>query len=224
MHVLFAGMRGSGKSTACVSTTLALRKRYPGFTVGLHELDIWSDTHPCILGEKPWGQRNKRGHTHPGDELIEEYLAALEVFAADDSTIVLGDLPGRPNRAEHDILKEVVDGVVLVARNLRPDDQHQTYPQAIEFWERTLGRLGLPVIASVHSVFPGQQSPLNRIAIDGLNRRPIPEHPGINDLAAILAADLIPPVSTKEAHAREIESVVEKAYAKVTGASSPATT
>ncbi len=192
MHVLFAGMRGAGKSTLCVSVAQALQARDPGVDIGLHELDIWSDTHACIRGDKPWEQRNKRGHTHPGEELIDEYLEALAAYAADRSPLVLGDMPGRPNRVEHDVLAEAVDGVVLVSRDLGPDDKHQTYPQGVDHWERILDRLGLPVIAAVHSVLPGQQPPLERIAIDGLDREPIPEHPGVTQVAELLAADHVP--------------------------------
>jgi hypothetical protein len=185
-------MRGAGKSTLCISVAKALEARDPSLSVGIHELDIWSDTHPCILGEKPWEQRNKRGSSHPGEELIDEYRAAIAAYAADGSRIVLGDLPGRANRIEHDDLVAATDGVVLVSRHAREDDAHQLHPQPVEFWERKLRALGLPVIVPVHSLLPGQQAPLGRIAIDGLEREPIPEHPGVRDLATQLIAAQVP--------------------------------
>lgn len=222
MHVLFAGMRGAGKSTLCISVAQALHARDPGLSVGLYELDIWSDTHACIRGDKPWEQRNKRGHTYPGEELIQEYLESLAAFATDGSELVLGDMPGRPNRLEHDVLSETVDGVVLVSRDFGPEDLHHRHPQGIEYWERTLDRLELPVIAAVHSVLPGQQAPLERIAISGLDRKPIPDHAEVLKLAELLAADHVAPYSPKETRARNVEALVGEQYKQI-GAGSPAT-
>lgn len=93
-RVLFGGMSSAGKSTL-VCSLYEILDRW-GVDVSSHELDIWSDTHDCILGYKPWEQRRKRGGP-AGDALHPEFVEAVRRFREDDKDVILGDLPGRQN-------------------------------------------------------------------------------------------------------------------------------
>ena len=59
VRMLIGGQHASGKSTLAVTLYRILSEQH-GLSVGLHELDIHSDTHDPLLGRKPWSARTKR--------------------------------------------------------------------------------------------------------------------------------------------------------------------
>lgn len=89
-RIVIGGPMNCGKSTLAAS--IYCRLKTIGIGVGIHEIDVFSDTIPCILGIKPWEQRQKRRSDNWEDPFIKERLSN---FSKDKNFIVLGDLPGR---------------------------------------------------------------------------------------------------------------------------------
>ncbi|TSC94807.1 MAG: hypothetical protein CEN87_341 [Parcubacteria group bacterium Licking1014_1] len=100
-RIVIGGPMNCGKSTLAAS--IYCRLKTIGVGVGLYEIDVFSDTIPCILGIKPWEQRQKRKSGNWDDPLIN---LRLNDFSEDKNFIVLGDLPG------------LIDG--LLERMVRP--------------------------------------------------------------------------------------------------------
>jgi len=93
VRILIGGQGNCGKSTLAVTLYKILAENYE-LRVGLHELDVHSDTHAPLLGLKPWSERNKRWPL-PQEAPPEVVAERLTRFREDRSAIVLGDLPGR---------------------------------------------------------------------------------------------------------------------------------
>lgn len=91
IRLLVGGPANSGKSTFCTTLYRILRER-PGVSVGLHEIDVYSDTHNPLLGKKPWADRRKNFGAVRAD-----IIRRVHEFATDPSDIVIGDLPGNIN-------------------------------------------------------------------------------------------------------------------------------
>ncbi len=88
IRLLVGGPANSGKSTLCTTLYRLLQAR-SDVRVGLHEIDVYSDTHGPLLGLKPWSARQKQWHAG-----LPEVEAAVQAYLADSAQIVLGDLPG----------------------------------------------------------------------------------------------------------------------------------
>ena len=184
-RVLFAGMDGSGKSTLSCSIYRTLKQA--GYDVGLHEIDVWSDTHGPILGRKDWSERNKQGN-EVRNHLADEFSEAIGRFVSDDRhRIVIGDLHGRwqmPDRRYWEGLK--ADGAVLVLRHPTKKDARISCPQRAEDWERFLARWDIPVLFKVFSLRPGQTAPAGTVPANGLDRRIRDRDLAIRDIAVRL--------------------------------------
>lgn len=89
-RIVIGGPMNCGKSTLAAS--IYCRLKIIGVGAGLYEIDVFSDTIPCILGIKPWEQRQKRPSGNWEDPLIGQ---RLDDFSKDKNFIILGDLPGR---------------------------------------------------------------------------------------------------------------------------------
>ncbi len=184
-RILFGGMISSGKSTLVCSVYELLRSR--GFDPSLHEIDVWSDTHDCILGRKDWSQRNKRT-PRDDDEIHAEFRERVAAFADDPTDIALGDMPGREqNRSFPLIPMGLADIGVLLYR--RPDEEDRGFfSSSREGWYRLMRMWGIPEVIEVQSIRPGDQAAMDTFAIDGLDRIPIPDHPEIQRLTEHLLA------------------------------------
>jgi hypothetical protein len=84
-----------------------------GVSVGIHELDVYSDTHACILGLKSWYDRRKRAEAEFNPTIKER----VREFADDQHDIVIGDLPGRLGTPYFGKLVEPADWVIIVAKD-----------------------------------------------------------------------------------------------------------
>lgn len=111
-HVVIGGQRGSGKSTLSASLYEMLVSMR--MSVGIHEVDVYSDTIPCILGWKPWSERQKRKWAW-FDPTIKKRIWE---FSSDPSEIVLGDLPGKITNQFLPRMVEPAKHAVIVARDL----------------------------------------------------------------------------------------------------------
>lgn len=184
MRILIGGMNGAGKSTLACSLYLALRELTSDVT--LHEVDPWSDTHDCILGHKPWSERNKRGN-FVRNHLASEFAERAAAFAADDASIVLGDLHGRwqlPDFEYWEPLRGSGDAL-LVTRRQTAEDFESPYPQDPKSWLLHLERLDIPVrwVVSSHlEPVPDQQA----LTVSGLDRLAVPDNSDIVRLARTL--------------------------------------
>lgn len=183
-RILFGGMSSAGKSTLACSVYEILTRR--GLDVGLHELDIWSDTHDCILGKKPWEQRNKRGGPS-GDDLHPEFAVAVGEFQADDSTIVIGDLPGRRNPS-WEAAVGCADYAVLVYRRPLGKDEEEFFARHEVNWELQMTEWEIPIIARIESLQDTQAYPsgVNRIGVHGLDRQLVFDDRGLLVLATLI--------------------------------------
>ncbi len=156
LRIVFGGPPNCGKSTLAVSLYAQMRRR--GMSVGLHEIDVYSDTHDCILGKKPWGERRKRRFCR-FDRIIRPRI--LE-YASDTSDIVLGDLPG--NLRNQFLAKMIApaDAAVVVGR-----DYAGMLP-----WEALFARMSIPVLVRVFSYTTCRPRALaaDTIAVSGLSR------------------------------------------------------
>jgi hypothetical protein len=186
-RVIFGGMPSAGKSTLVCSLGEILRRR--GHDVALHELDIWSDTHACILGEKPWEERAKRGgNSKEQDDLHPEFAAAVERFRTDPAQIVFGDLPGCTNESWHTVAGSA-DHAVLVYRSPIDKDEDAFYAnRRVIDWEQQMSEWEIPVIGRVQSVQAGSNgvAGTERFLVSGLDRELVLDDSGLLNLASLL--------------------------------------
>ncbi|MDP9212241.1 MAG: hypothetical protein M3N59_03120 [bacterium] len=186
IRVLFAGMDGVGKSTLACSVYRTLRLW--GYDVGLHEIDVWSDTHGPILGRKPWVERQKRGND-VRNYLADEFSAAVGRFVSDERhELVLGDLHGRwqmPDPPYWDGL--AADRAVLVVRHPTAKDGQVVCPQREDDWRRFLATWRIPVSARVCSLLPGQQPLPDSLPVWNLDRELRDTAPDVCRIAAHVA-------------------------------------
>lgn len=110
-HLVVGGERGSGKSTLTVSLFTQLTQL--GVAVGLHEIDVYSDTHSCILRKKPWEKRIKKKHAWFRPTIYRR----IQEYANDQRTIVLGDLPGKITNPFLGKMVEPADQAIIVAKS-----------------------------------------------------------------------------------------------------------
>ena len=135
MRIVVGGPRGCGKSTLVASMFSHLEAT--GANVGVHEIDVYSDTINCILGRKPWTERRKRVKAW-FDPTIKRRIGE---FVADQSRLVLGDLPGKITNPFLHKMVEPAHRAVIVAKDY----------EELEQWERFFTKQGIPVILRVMS-------------------------------------------------------------------------
>lgn len=181
VRILFGGLVSSGKSTIACSVYDYLDKL--GEDVSIHELDVWSDTHPCIFGEKPWSQRN--GTKDDSQKMHDRFLARIDEYRHDDARIVIGDMPGREeNRTFPLIQPRFADAGVLVVRGPLEKDQDPFLRSVPGRWRKMMESMWqVPIVAEVFSIRNGDQPGLDQFGIDGLDRSLMPHHPQIERLA-----------------------------------------
>src|SRR3990167_7697026 len=135
MRIVVGGPRGCGKSTLVASMFSHLEATCAN--VGVHEIDVYSDTINCILGRKPWTERKKRVKAW-FDPTIKRRIGE---FVADQSRLVLGDLPGKITNPFLHKMVEPAHRAVIVAKDY----------EELEQWERFFSKQGIPVILRVMS-------------------------------------------------------------------------
>ena len=181
-RVVIGGVNGTGKSTFTCSLYVALKME--GISVGLHELDVYSDTHAPLLGLKPWEERKRyKSRTYEG-----AIRPAIDRFEADEHAIVLGDLPGK---LANPWLEEMIAGAelaILVGRERVERDETAKHPQSAGDWEKFYHERGTPVICRVQSMLSGQEAWEGTISAGGLDRTLVPMHPAVQDVVRILVA------------------------------------
>jgi len=90
-------------------------------SVGLHEVDVYSDTHACLLGQKPWIKRRKKTKAW----LDPTILRRVEEFRSDDHDWVIGDLPGKVTNPFLSRMVEPADAAILVFKDGGLPDAHK---------------------------------------------------------------------------------------------------
>jgi len=134
-RIVIGGPKNCGKSTLAASIYNRLKDL--SVSVGIYEIDVFSDTIPCILGIKPWVQRQKRESGNWRDPLID---LRLDDFSRDGSHIVLGDLPG--------IIDELLKKMVLFATAAIAIGKNE---ETLEEWLDFFNRQSIPVILRIGS-------------------------------------------------------------------------
>lgn len=184
LHVVVGGPAGSGKSTFTCSLYIALMLAGP--PVGLHELDVYSDTHGPLIGTKPWEQRHRKRYARY-DTTIRP---VIDRYEADESPIVIGDLPGKlanPWLAE---MCAGADVMIIVGREKAGKDLTNKHASTAAEWEKKSREMGKPVIARVLSMLSGQAAEAGAIAAHGLNRALQPLSPAVQEAKATILAHL----------------------------------
>lgn len=157
-HVVIGGPRNSGKSTLAASLYTQLTAM--GLDIGLHEIDTFSDTLPCILGIKPWEQRKKRRAGDWTDPLID---VRLKEFATDQRALVLGDLPGVIDGLLEKLVKPATHAVIVA----------KDWVTLLE-WQEFFTNRKIPVVLQVVSHLgqpPLIPSSLDVVYVQDLNRQ-----------------------------------------------------
>lgn len=173
LRVVIGGVNGTGKSTFTCSLYVALL--IEGVSVGLHELDVYSDTHAPLLGLKPWDQRIRRTKAM----YKQTIRPAIDRFENDGHAIVLGDLPGKLANPWLGEMMAEADLAILVGRERVERDTAARYPQSAGDWEHFFCDHGKPVITRVHSMLTGQAARDGTVSATGLNRALQPMSPAV---------------------------------------------
>ncbi len=171
-RVVLGGPQGSGKSTVSASVYLALKEK--GVSIGIHEIDVYSDSLNCILGKKPWTERKKRKWAW-FDPTIKRRIAE---YVNDRHDIVLGDLPGKITNPFLPHMVAPADAAIIVSRTV----------EGVVQWETFFQKHGIPVVLRVFSVkddIPQELRGSDMVLIDGLDRLLIPrESQKLQDIVA----------------------------------------
>lgn len=175
MRIVVGGPRGCGKSTLVASLFSHLEAT--GANVGVHEIDVYSDTINCILERKPWTERKKRVKAW-FDPTIKRRIGE---FADDGHDLVLGDLPGKITNPFLSKMVGPADSAVVVAKDW----------DGMEAWQRFFARQNIPVVTRVMSCVESPPAiPLTAPTVTfvfGLNRTVL-RTPEIRSLATQLYA------------------------------------
>lgn len=176
-RIVIGGLRGAGKSV--FTTSLYRRLQQDGVDVGLHEIDVYSDTHGPLLGRKSWEER--RGYRHRWRITIEREVAK---FAADQSHVVIGDLPGKLTNPNMPLMVQHADVAILVGRHSVEKDAANKHHRSVDQWAEWLEAHEIPVVATIFSLLPDQVHPTGTFPAHGLSRDngPQPDHPVFDDL------------------------------------------
>lgn len=170
IRLLVGGPANSGKSTLCTSLYRVLQTR-PDITVGLHEIDVYSDTHSPLLGIKPWSERQKQWGAG-----LPEVEAVKARFMHAPEQIVIGDLPG--NIHNEYLLRMMAGGTHAMYVGRSFDEFHQ--------WEAAFVQLGIPVEWIIRTRLNGHKCdpwPKNTHTLHDLDRKILVDSPEIQALA-----------------------------------------
>jgi len=173
IRLVVGGVNGTGKSTFACSLYVSLAM--VGVSVGLHELDVYSDTHGPLLGLKTWEERKRRIFA----KYVQTIRPAIDRFEADEHAVVIGDLPGKVSNPWLAEMAGKSDVAVLVGRERVERDLTARHPQSAADWERFFRTIGIPVIARVQSMLTGQAAWEGAVTARGLNRALQPLSPGV---------------------------------------------
>ncbi len=176
LRIVVGGVNGTGKSTFTCS--LYVRLMLEQVPVGLHELDVYSDTHAPLLGLKRWEDRHRRAFAN----YRRTIRPAIDAFESDPRQVVLGDLPGKLANPWLDEMMAAADLAILVGRERTERDLTARHPQSAGDWECRFRQQGIPVIARVHSMLSGQKAWEGTIPAFGLNRAIQPYHPAVEEV------------------------------------------
>lgn len=167
---LITGPSGVGKSTLACS--LYVRLRMDGVDAALYELDPWSDTHACILGEKAWGMRNKRS----GQDVYDDYQRGVAQFKADDHYVVIGDMEGSLEWRYNELLVGSAHHSILLHKHTGESSLHR----------ELLGEINVPLLVEVTSIVSEDVEASVGVAVTGLQRSLVPMHPQVGELAKLI--------------------------------------
>ncbi len=112
IRIVVGGIPNCGKSTLTASIYREMQGR--GIDVGVHELDVFQNTLPCILGLESW---NCRPMVEKGDWTNPLIGQAIDAFARDERRFVLGDLTGIIDSLVEKMV-ELADSAIVVGKNL----------------------------------------------------------------------------------------------------------
>ena len=171
---LITGPSGVGKSTLACSLYVRIKMGYGtiGHEVSLVELDPWSDTHGCILGRKPWEDRNKRS----GQDVFEDYKQNVATFKSRRSELVIGDMEGSMEWRYNELLVGCADYAILLHGQNNESELHR----------QLLAQLQIPILGEFVSAPQGHVSDHGLQVISGLQRSLVPDNPGVRDIVRMM--------------------------------------
>jgi hypothetical protein len=177
-HIVLGGMIGTGKSTFAFSLERALSADPDVPSVGLHEIDPYSDTHAMIAGTKTPAERQKKAKVDFERVLVPRIVE----FKEDTSAVVLGDLPGKLTNPRMGEMVAHASHAIVVGRHEMAKDACNPNHRSTDDWLAFFERRGIPVIAKVQSLLPGQEAWEGFLQIEGLSRVPLPNHPAVHEV------------------------------------------
>jgi len=145
VRIVIGGVANCGKSTLTASIYTEVRAR--GISVGIHELDVFENTIPYILGAESWEQRIK---VKSGDWSNPCINQAINAFIKDESQFVLGDLTGIIDGLLEKMVKNA-DAAIAIGK-----DQ-----QSLQKWLGFFDSQNIPVIIKIISCINGDILPQN---------------------------------------------------------------
>ena len=176
LRIVLGGMAGTGKSTLAFSLERALSADPDISSVGLHEIDPYSDTHALIAGTKITEKRQKKAKVDFERVLVPRIIG----FKKDSSAIVLGDLPGKLSNPRMGEMVAHATHAIVVGRQRTEKDARNPHYRSTQDWLAFFERRDIPVVAKIQSLLPGQIPWEGFLQIEGLCRIPIPNHPTVH--------------------------------------------
>lgn len=173
MRLLIGGPANSGKSTLTIGLQRVLVEK--GFTVCAYEIDVYSDTHKPLTGQKPWESRQKNF-----DANEEDIRHVITSFASDPSRIVLGDLPGNIRNKHLSLMMSEGTHALYVGHS----------DTEIVSWLRAFRRAGITCIGTVLTTMDGIYNNIwvhnPDIVVHNLDRTIRPHEQGIYNVAKLV--------------------------------------
>ena len=135
IRIVIGGVPNCGKSTITASLYIELQKR--GINISVHELDVFENTLPCILGNETWEERAQVKSGNWTDPCIN---IAINTFNNDAHQFVLGDLPG--------IIDKILETMVAQANLAIVIGKDQ---ESLQKWLNFFSIKNIPVIQKIIS-------------------------------------------------------------------------